>query len=120
MSRAERIADIRLRIPYWIRREECRTSAVLVLDMLVSHSIFVARRQHTDHEIGGPTAAVVAYQNPHLKVTVVDRDPVRIAQWNSKHIPLYEPGLQYVSLFPFSLPLCLLSYHPSPVPMSTH
>jgi UDPglucose 6-dehydrogenase len=42
---------------------------------------------------GGPTAAVMAHQNPHIKVTVVDRDVGRIAQWNSKHLPLYEPGL---------------------------
>lgn len=35
----------------------------------------------------------MAYQNPHIKVTVVDRDVGRIAEWNSKHLPLYEPGL---------------------------
>jgi UDPglucose 6-dehydrogenase len=44
-------------------------------------------------QTGGPTAAIMAYQNPHIKVTVVDRDASRIAQWNSKHLPLYEPGL---------------------------
>jgi UDPglucose 6-dehydrogenase len=43
--------------------------------------------------IGGPTAAVMAFQNPHIKVTVVDRDPVRIKQWKTKHLPIYEPGL---------------------------
>lgn len=42
---------------------------------------------------GGPTAAVVAFQNPHIKVTVVDRDQTRIRRWNSKHPPIYEPGL---------------------------
>lgn len=43
---------------------------------------------------GGPTAAVVAYQNPHIKVTVVDRDVTRIRRWNSQHPPIYEPGLR--------------------------
>lgn len=43
---------------------------------------------------GGPTAAVLAYQNPHIKVTVVDRDQTRIRRWNSKHPPIYEPGLR--------------------------
>ncbi|TAQ83470.1 hypothetical protein B7494_g8206 [Chlorociboria aeruginascens] len=43
--------------------------------------------------VGGPTAAVMAFQNPHLNVTVVDRDPVRIQQWKTKHLPIYEPGL---------------------------
>ncbi|KAG4442534.1 hypothetical protein IFR05_001946 [Cadophora sp. M221] len=46
--------------------------------------------------VGGPTAAVMAFQNPHLKVTVVDRDPRRIAQWKSKHLPIHEPGLDYI------------------------
>jgi UDPglucose 6-dehydrogenase len=45
---------------------------------------------------GGPTAAVMAFQNPHINVTVVDRDPNRIAQWKTKHLPIYEPGLQEV------------------------
>ncbi|KAM0451198.1 hypothetical protein ACHAPV_010042 [Trichoderma viride] len=43
--------------------------------------------------VGGPTAAVVAFQNPHIKVTVVDRDVTRIRRWNSRHPPIYEPGL---------------------------
>jgi UDPglucose 6-dehydrogenase len=38
----------------------------------------------------------MAYQNPHIKITVVDRDASRIAQWNSKHLPLYEPGLNEI------------------------
>lgn len=45
------------------------------------------------NNLGGPTAAVVAFQNPHIKVTVVDRDQTRIRRWNSKHPPIYEPGL---------------------------
>ncbi|KAK8119630.1 UDP-glucose 6-dehydrogenase [Apiospora kogelbergensis] len=43
--------------------------------------------------VGGPTAAVIAYSNPHIRVTVVDRDAQRIRRWNSKHLPIYEPGL---------------------------
>ncbi|KAI1860861.1 uncharacterized protein JN550_011176 [Neoarthrinium moseri] len=43
--------------------------------------------------VGGPTAAVIAYQNPHIRVTIVDRDERRIRRWNSKHLPIYEPGL---------------------------
>ncbi|KAH6660760.1 udp-glucose 6-dehydrogenase [Truncatella angustata] len=43
--------------------------------------------------VGGPTAAVIAYQNPHIRVTIVDRDEKRIKRWNSKHLPIYEPGL---------------------------
>ncbi|CZS91319.1 related to UDP-glucose 6-dehydrogenase [Rhynchosporium graminicola] len=46
--------------------------------------------------VGGPTASVIAFQNPDIKVTVVDRDPRRIAQWNSKHLPIHEPGLDYI------------------------
>ncbi|KAF5503977.1 UDP-glucose 6-dehydrogenase [Colletotrichum fructicola] len=44
--------------------------------------------------VGGPTAAVIAFQNPHIRVTVVDRDERRIRRWNSQHPPIYEPGLR--------------------------
>ncbi|KAI2605596.1 nucleotide sugar dehydrogenase [Hypoxylon sp. NC1633] len=43
--------------------------------------------------VGGPTAAVMAYQNPQLRITVVDKNERRIRRWNSKHLPIYEPGL---------------------------
>ncbi|KAH6857190.1 hypothetical protein B0I37DRAFT_319222 [Chaetomium sp. MPI-CAGE-AT-0009] len=43
--------------------------------------------------VGGPTAAVIALHNPHIHVTVVDKDETRIRRWNSKHPPIYEPGL---------------------------
>ncbi|KAI0427709.1 UDP-glucose/GDP-mannose dehydrogenase family, NAD binding domain-containing protein [Xylaria sp. FL1042] len=46
--------------------------------------------------VGGPTAAVIAYQNPHIRVTVVDRDAQRIRRWNSRHLPIYEPGLRRI------------------------
>lgn len=42
---------------------------------------------------GGPTAAVIAFHNPHVRVTVVDRDERRINGWKSRHLPIHEPGL---------------------------
>ena len=49
--------------------------------------------------VGGPTMAVIAQQCPHIKVTVVDANPERIAAWNSENLdflPVYEPGLKEV------------------------
>ncbi|OTB03883.1 hypothetical protein M426DRAFT_59648 [Hypoxylon sp. CI-4A] len=43
--------------------------------------------------VGGPTAAVIALQNPQIRVTIVDKNAQRIRRWNSKHLPIYEPGL---------------------------
>ncbi|KAI1801807.1 nucleotide sugar dehydrogenase [Daldinia bambusicola] len=43
--------------------------------------------------VGGPTAAVIAYYNPQIYVTVVDKNKQRIQRWNSGHLPIYEPGL---------------------------
>ncbi|KAI1340230.1 nucleotide sugar dehydrogenase [Xylariaceae sp. FL0016] len=43
--------------------------------------------------VGGPTAAMIAYHNPQLRVNVADKDAGRIRRWNSKHLPIYEPGL---------------------------
>lgn len=37
---------------------------------------------------------MIAFQNPHIRVTVVDRDAGRIRRWNSRHPPIYEPGLE--------------------------
>jgi UDPglucose 6-dehydrogenase len=37
--------------------------------------------------------AMIAYKCPQYKVTVVDINPERIAQWNSDDLPIYEPGL---------------------------
>jgi UDPglucose 6-dehydrogenase len=45
---------------------------------------------------GGPTSAVIAFQNPSIRVNVVDRDPARIASWNSKHLPIHENGLSEI------------------------
>lgn len=36
---------------------------------------------------------MIALQNPHIRVTVVDMNAARIAQWNSRHLPVHEPGL---------------------------
>jgi len=45
---------------------------------------------------GGPTAAVIALQNPNIHVSVVDKDPHRIKKWNSQHLPVHEPGLDRI------------------------
>lgn len=46
--------------------------------------------------VGGPTMAMIAYKCPQYKVTVVDINPDRIAQWNSEDLPIYEPGLDEI------------------------
>lgn len=49
--------------------------------------------------VGGPTMAVIAQKCPEIKVTVVDINPERIAQWNDDNLdnlPIYEPGLKEV------------------------
>ncbi|WP_367361002.1 nucleotide sugar dehydrogenase [Syntrophus sp. (in: bacteria)] len=43
--------------------------------------------------VGGPTMAMIAHQCPQYRVTIVDINPDRIAQWNSDVLPIYEPGL---------------------------
>jgi UDPglucose 6-dehydrogenase len=43
--------------------------------------------------IGGPTAAVLAFQHPEIRVTVVDKDTSRIRRWSSAHLPIHELGL---------------------------
>jgi UDPglucose 6-dehydrogenase len=46
--------------------------------------------------VGGPTMAVIAYKCPQFRVTIVDINPTRIAEWNSDELPLYEPGLDEI------------------------
>lgn len=46
--------------------------------------------------VGGPTMAMIANKCPQYKVTIVDINPERIAQWNSDDLPIYEPGLDQV------------------------
>ncbi len=43
--------------------------------------------------VGGPTMAMIAAKCPDIKVTVVDPNATRIAEWNSEDLPIYEPGL---------------------------
>ncbi len=40
--------------------------------------------------------AMIAYKCPQYKVTVVDTNPTRIAEWNSDDLPIYEPGLDEI------------------------
>ncbi|WP_084399621.1 UDP-glucose 6-dehydrogenase [Pseudotamlana agarivorans] len=49
--------------------------------------------------VGGPTMAVIAQKNPDIKVTVVDLNEQRIADWNDadlSKLPIFEPGLDQV------------------------
>lgn len=46
--------------------------------------------------VGGPTCSIIAQQCPEIKVTIVDVNTQRIAQWNSedfRQLPVFEPGL---------------------------
>ena len=43
--------------------------------------------------VGGPTSAVIASNNPHIQVTVVDYNEERIEAWKTDSLPIYEPGL---------------------------
>ena len=40
--------------------------------------------------VGGPTCAIIAYKCPELQVTIVDVNPLRIAEWNSDELPIFE------------------------------
>uniref|UniRef100_A0A1I7XY70 UDP-glucose 6-dehydrogenase n=1 Tax=Steinernema glaseri TaxID=37863 RepID=A0A1I7XY70_9BILA len=46
--------------------------------------------------VGGPTCAMIAYKCHDVKVTVVDMNAEKIAQWNSDTLPIYEPGLDEI------------------------
>ncbi|HPW66251.1 MAG TPA: UDP-glucose 6-dehydrogenase [Salinivirgaceae bacterium] len=43
--------------------------------------------------VGGPTMAVIAQKCPEIKITVVDINAQRIADWQTDELPIYEPGL---------------------------
>jgi UDPglucose 6-dehydrogenase len=43
--------------------------------------------------VGGPTMVMIATKCPQYKVTVVDINEQKINDWNSNHLPIYEPGL---------------------------
>ena len=40
--------------------------------------------------------AMIACKCPQYKITIVDINPTRIAQWNSDELPIYEPGLDEI------------------------
>ena len=46
--------------------------------------------------VGGPTMAVISEKCPEIKVTLVDLNKKRIADWNSidYDLPVYEPNLR--------------------------
>nr|SVE75667.1 EOG090X03RJ [Daphnia hispanica] len=46
--------------------------------------------------VGGPTCSILALKCPDIQVTVVDRNELRINQWNSEKLPIYEPGLEEI------------------------
>lgn len=49
--------------------------------------------------VGGPTMSVIAQKCPQIKVTVVDINEQRIADWNDEDLdklPIFEPGLKEV------------------------
>lgn len=48
--------------------------------------------------VGGPTCSIIAQKCPHIQVHVVDLSQSRIDAWNSKELPIYEPGLEDVVL----------------------
>lgn len=46
--------------------------------------------------VGGPTMAMIASRCPDIQVNVVDVNEERIAAWNSKELPIFEPGLDEI------------------------
>ena len=49
--------------------------------------------------VGGPTMAVFANNCPDIKITVLDINKEKIAQWNHKNLkklPVFEPGLEEI------------------------
>lgn len=40
--------------------------------------------------VGGPTCSVIAWKCPDIRVHVVDKSEMRIKQWNSDKLPIYE------------------------------
>jgi UDPglucose 6-dehydrogenase len=46
--------------------------------------------------VGGPTMAMIAHKCKDHTVTVVDINQVRIDEWNSDNLPIYEPGLDEI------------------------
>ncbi|MHB8900314.1 MAG: nucleotide sugar dehydrogenase [Thermoguttaceae bacterium] len=44
--------------------------------------------------VGGPTMAMIADKCPRYRVELVDVNQARIDAWNSRELPIYEPGLE--------------------------
>jgi UDPglucose 6-dehydrogenase len=63
-----------------------------VLDSSVSIALHSFVKPSAD-QLGGPTAAVIAYHNPNIRVNVVDLNKARIGAWTSAHLPIHESGL---------------------------
>jgi len=45
--------------------------------------------------VGGPTCAMIACKCPEIVVNVVDKMPLRIAQWNSDKLPIFEVRIMH-------------------------
>jgi UDPglucose 6-dehydrogenase len=71
----------------------CASSAQATL---VCYLTTMSDGTYADVAPGTPTAAVLALQNPALKVDVLDRDQERVRRWQSAHLPIHEPGLDEV------------------------
>ena len=44
--------------------------------------------------VGGPTMTVIANKCHDIQVVIYDMNQHRIDEWNSDHLPIYEPGLE--------------------------
>ena len=68
--------------------------------------------------VGGPTMAVLADNNPELRITVVDTSKEKIDLWNSEDLndlPIYEPGLKEIVLKNRNINLFFSSNIPSSI-----
>ncbi|SMQ49966.1 unnamed protein product [Zymoseptoria tritici ST99CH_3D7] len=74
-----------------VKREGFQDPAALFSSSNVQRVCFVGGGY-----VGGPTAAVIAYCNPDIAVTVVDLNSQLIGRWQSKHLPIHEPELEAV------------------------
>lgn len=48
--------------------------------------------------VGGPTCSVIAWKCPDIHVHVVDMSDLRIKQWNSEKLPIYEVSAMLVGM----------------------
>lgn len=59
--------------------------------------------------VGGPTCAMIAHKCPDVRVTVVDMNEAKIAEWNSDTLPIYEVDCEHQHLL---IPRQLLAARP--------